>query len=160
VALSLLFVWAGAVLGETFSGKVVRITDGDTITVLRNREPVKVRLLGIDSPERGQPFGQEARRRASRLAFGKMVTVSYSKKDRWGRVLGEVTLPGGKVLNQEMVRSGYAWHYKKYSDDTELARLEDEARSLRLGLWRQVNPVPPWEFRKAKRLTQAPGHRK
>jgi endonuclease YncB( thermonuclease family) len=79
------------------------------------------------------------------------VTVSYSKKDRYGRILGEVQLPSGKVLNEELLRAGYAWHYTQYSKDRKLAALEQEAREAGRGLWRERDPEPPWEFRKAKR---------
>ncbi len=136
---------------DSFTGKVVGVTDGDTISVLRDGEAVKVRLAGIDCPEKKQAYGQRAKQFTADLAFGKAVTVSYSKRDRYGRILGEVALPGGKVLNQELVRAGYAWHYTRYSKDRTLAELEEAARKAERGLWQDPDPVPPWEFRKAKR---------
>jgi len=136
---------------ESFSGKVVGVSDGDTISVMCDGEAVKVRLSGIDCPEKKQAYGERAKQFTSDLAFGKTVTVSYSKKDRYGRVLGVVELPGGRVLNEELLRAGYAWHYTRYSKDRTLAELEEEARKARRGLWRDPDPVPPWEFRKAKR---------
>jgi micrococcal nuclease len=135
---------------ESFSGEVVGITDGDTISVMREGKAVKIRLSGIDCPEKKQAYGDKAKHFASDLAFGKTVTVSYSKKDRYGRILGDVQLPGGKSLNQELLRAGYAWHYTKYSKDRTLAELEEEARQAQRGLWQDRDPIPPWEFRKKR----------
>jgi len=151
LSLALFLLLAARAGAESFSGKVVGVTDGDTISVMRDGEAVKVRLSGIDCPEKKQAYGERAKQFASDLAFGKTVSVSYSKKDRYGRILGEVLLPSGKVLNEELVRAGYAWHYTQYSKDRTLAELEEEARKARRGLWQERDPVAPWEFRKAKR---------
>ena len=133
-------------------GKVVGVADGDTITVLSGRASVKVRLWGIDSPEGGQPYGKVAKRYASDLSYGRLVEVRTKDVDRYGRVVGEVILPGGKSLNREMVRAGFAWWYYDYAKkDLELALLEREARGARRGLWADPNPVPPWAWRRAKR---------
>jgi endonuclease YncB( thermonuclease family) len=151
LCLALFLVLAPRADADSFSGKVVSVTDGDTISVMRDGEAVKVRLSGIDCPEKKQAYGERAKQFTSDLAFGKTVSVSYSSKDRYGRIRGEVLLPGGKVLNQELVRAGYAWHYTQYSKDRTLAALEEEARKARRGLWQERDPVPPWEFRKARR---------
>ena len=132
---------------EPFDARVVGVTDGDTITVLAGTTQVKVRLNGIDCPEKGQPFGARAKRFTSELAFGKPVTVRPFGKDRYGRVLGDVVLPDGRVLNQELVAAGMAWHYTQYSKDETLARLERQARAAGLGVWSEARPVAPWEFR-------------
>ena len=133
-----------------FEAKVVGVSDGDTITVLDGRTRVKVRLNGIDCPEKRQAFGARAKQLTSELAFGKTVTVKPSGKDRYGRVLGEVVLPGGRVLNEELVAAGMAWHYTRYSKDDALARLERQAREARVGVWSEARPVAPWEFRAAR----------
>ena len=129
---------------------MVGVSDGDTITVLAGTAQVKVRLNGIDCPERAQAFGAKARQLTAELAFGKRVTVRPSGHDRYGRVLGEVVLPDGRVLNEELVAAGMAWHYTRYSDDATLARLERRAREARVGVWSERRPVAPWEFRAAR----------
>ena len=115
-----------------FSGEVVGISDGDTITVLRDRTPIRVRLHGIDCPESGQDFGSRAKAFTSGLAFGRVVQVVPRGQDRYGRVVADVVLPDGRSLNEELVRAGLAWRYRKYApDDGALARLEAEARAAK-----------------------------
>jgi len=138
---------AAAAATEEFHGRVVGVTDGDTITVLRNGRAVTVRLAGIDAPERHQAYGQRAKQFAAALAHSRAVTVRVTGRDRYGRILGEVLLPDGRSLNQELVRAGYAWWFRKYSQDARLARLEAEAREGRRGLWADRAPEAPWEFR-------------
>lgn len=135
-------------------GKVVAITDGDTLTVLVGTEQVKVRLDGIDAPERRQAFGTQAREKLGELCFGKTVLVRASGKDRYGRTLGTVVVAGVNA-NLEMVNAGLAWHYKQYSKDAELSRAEADARKARKGLWEDAEPVPPWEFRKRPAVKKA-----
>lgn len=133
---------------KTITGEVVRIADGDTITVLAGRRMVKVRLLGVDCPEKKQPYGQAAKQFTSDLAFGKRVSVAVdAKPDRYGRSLGTVTLPDGHVLNQELVRAGMAWWYQAFSKDATLAALEKEAKAAKRGLWQQEAPEAPWLYR-------------
>lgn len=133
-------------------GKVVSIADGDTLTVLVDRQQVKVRLEGIDSPEAKQAFGARAREALGKLVHDKQVTVKVTGKDRYGRSLGVVLLDGVNV-NQKMVADGYAWHFKRYSKDKTLAELEVKARSAKAGLWADKDPMPPWEWRKTKEAT-------
>lgn len=133
------------------TGKVVSVIDGDTLKVLHDNRTEKIRLSGIDCPEKKQPFGQKAKQFASDLAFNKVVTVVFSKKDRYGRILGEVLLPDNKILNNELVTAGFAWWYRKYSKDKRLELLEAEARKEKRGFWSNPNPTPPWEWRKHKR---------
>lgn len=137
-----------AAVDHDFEGKVVSIVDGDTLTVLVDNEQVRVRLNGIDAPEKRQAFGTQAREKLAELTFGKVVTVHNSGKDRYGRTLGTV-LAGGESVNFAMVEAGLAWHYKQYSKDATLSRAEYDARKAGRGLWGEKNPVPPWEFRKA-----------
>ena len=136
---------------EEFSGRVVGVSDGDTITVLVGLEPKRIRLAGVDAPERGQAFGQRAKQAASRLVFGRTVTVVARGQDRYGRTLGDVRLPDGSSLNDRLVEEGWAWHYTRYSKDQRLAELETAARRSRRGLWGDPHPVPPWDFRTANR---------
>jgi endonuclease YncB( thermonuclease family) len=134
-----------------FVGRVVGVSDGDTIEVMRAGRAVRVRLQGIDCPESHQPYGTRAKQFTSDLVFSKTVAVQIHGTDQYGRILGEVILPDGRSLNRELVRNGYAWWYRRYSDDPVLQRLEEEARRERRGLWRDKNPIPPWEFRRERR---------
>jgi micrococcal nuclease len=119
-----------------FTGRVVGIQDGDTLEVLQEGKAVRVRLHGIDTPERRQAFGTRARQFTADLAFKQQVTVLVRDTDRYGRVVGEMLLPSGRHLNRELVRAGLAWWYRKYApNDTTLARLEAEARQAKRGLW-------------------------
>jgi endonuclease YncB( thermonuclease family) len=129
-----------------FAGTVIGVADGDTITVLRNRAPVKIRLDGIDAPEQGQDFGQRARLFMSGLVFGKTVGVDVRSLDRYGRLVARVDI-GGVDLSTALIKAGMAWHYKQYSRDAALAQAEVTARGQRIGLWQRPNPQPPWEFR-------------
>lgn len=128
----------------------VGIQDGDTITVLtKNKKQYKVRLAHIDCPEKGQPFGKNAKQFTSDFCFGKTVTVLHNgKKDRNGRVIGVVLNEQGENLNKALVQAGLAWHFVKYSDDASYTQLETEARDTRLGLWQEENAVEPWLWRK------------
>ncbi len=138
---SLLFAW---------DGKVVSVTDGDTIKVLKDGKQVKIRLASIDCPEKGQPYGQAAKKFTAGLVAGKIVKVWPTDTDRYGRTIAFVFV-GDVDLNKELLKAGLAWHYKKYSRDPELAKLEFEARSKKVGLWKEPDPVAPWEWRKMKR---------
>ena len=153
LVLVLVFLAGFPAIGDgLLSGKVVGVTDGDTVTVLSGRAQVKVRLWGIDCPEGGQPYGKAAKRHASDLCFGRVVEVRTKNVDQYGRVVGEVLLPGGRSVNREMVRAGFAWWYSDYAKkDLELAALEREAKAARRGLWADPNPVPPWVWRRARR---------
>jgi endonuclease YncB( thermonuclease family) len=135
-----------------FVGKVIGIADGDTLTVLHNGAPEKIRLFGIDAPEKKQPFGDVAKRYASTRAFGKVVGVRVIGLDRYKRSIGVVELPGGTVLNVEMVRVGLAWWYREYAPREKLLEgFERQARAARVGLWRDAAPVEPSKWRHKKR---------
>ncbi|MCS7309384.1 MAG: thermonuclease family protein [Armatimonadetes bacterium] len=138
-----------------FVGRVVGVSDGDTIEVMRAGRAVRVRLEGIDCPESGQAYGTRAKQFTSELVFGKEVAVQVRGTDQYGRILGEVILPDGRSLNRELVRNGYAWWYRRYSNDPVLQQLEEEARRERRGLWRDRNPIPPWEFRRERRRSDS-----
>jgi endonuclease YncB( thermonuclease family) len=134
------------------TGPVVSILDGDTIEVLHNNHPERIRLSGIDCPEKGQAYGNNAKQTASELAFGKQVTIQTHGHDKYKRTLADVLLPDGTNLNQELVKQGWWWWYRKYAPgDTVLEGLEKAAREARIGLWADPQPVPPWEWRKRGR---------
>lgn len=142
----------GVVFAAEYNGRVVGVTDGDTITVLRGGVGERIRLNGIDCPEKGQAFGAAAKQATSQLAFGKHVTVQTHGLDKFGRTIADVILPDGVNLNQELVRKGWCWWYRKYApDNLTLEKLEADARASRAGLWRDLNPIPPWVFRKLRR---------
>lgn len=136
---------------ETLTGKVVRVADGDTLTVLdTSNTQHKVRLNKIDAPEKKQAYGETSKKHLSEYVFGKDVKVEFEKKDRYGRVLGEVYCCTTNV-NLQMVKDGYAWHYKFYDKTPSYAEAEKDAREKKLGLWVDPNPVEPYQFRKMKR---------
>ncbi len=128
-------------------GVVTAVKDGDTIELRADTAKHRIRLYGIDCPEKGQAFGQKAKQFTGELCFGKRVSVVTHGRDRYGRIVGEVILPDGRILNRELVAAGLAWWYRKYSRDPLLERLEAEARRAKRGLWSEAHPTPPWEFR-------------
>ncbi|MBK8491955.1 MAG: thermonuclease family protein [Saprospirales bacterium] len=130
--------------------KVIGIADGDTFTAMQGQEKIRVRLEGIDCPERGQAFGKRAGEALSEMVFGKHVRLEEHGKDRYGRVLAHVWLEDGRCVNEEMLQLGMAWHYKRYNKDPRWADLEEEARQARRGLWADKEPIAPWEWRKNK----------
>lgn len=135
----------------TITGKVVGVSDGDTLTVLTEaKDSVKVRLHGVDAPEAKQAFGNRAKQELSELVFGKAVRVEVEDKDRYGRTVGRVFV-GDIAVNAEMVRRGFAWWYREYAKKSvELATAEAEARNAKRGLWAEPNAVAPWEFRRTE----------
>ncbi len=133
---------------HAWSGKCVSVTDGDTIKVMRQGKAERIRLYGIDCPEKKQPFGTKAKQFASDLVYKKIVEIKPIERDRYGRTIAWVYV-GGKCLNKELLKAGLAWHYKQYSKDRDLAELETEARQKKIGLW--SDPIPPWKFRKLKK---------
>jgi micrococcal nuclease len=133
---------------ENFIGKVVGIKDGDTIEVLYDGKSQTIRLMDIDCPEKKQAFGTRAKQFTSDFCFNEVVRVeSNGKRDRYKRILGTV-LVEDKNLNEELVKAGLAWHYKKYSDKQTFADMENKARENKIGLWQDPNPKAPWDFRK------------
>jgi len=132
-----------------WSGNVVGISDGDTIKVLTGKTVTKIRLYGIDCPEKGQAFGRIAKRFVSEMVFGRQVEIKPMDQDRYGRTVAWVYVDG-KNLNEVLVKVGLAWHYKKYSSDQSLADLEIKARQGRVGLWSDPDPIPPWQYRRSK----------
>lgn len=132
-----------------FSGPVIAIVDGDTLDVLVDSRPVRVRLAQIDAPERAQAFGARSRQALSALAFKQVATVADAGPDRYGRQLGTVFVAGVNV-NAEMVNQGMAWAYRRYVTDRALIDLEGQARAARRGLWVDPAPIEPWLYRRSK----------
>jgi endonuclease YncB( thermonuclease family) len=144
-------ILAGLLLGASASsaeivGRVVAVHDGDTITVFSDGRGVRVRLHGIDAPERGQPFSNASRHALEALVAGRDVRVVERGRDGYGRVLGRV-YAGTTDVNAEQVRSGYAWVFRRFSADAALLALEAEAKAAQRGIWRERKPVPPWTWR-------------
>lgn len=149
--IGLLFLLPSYASAATITGKVIKVLDGDTIDILYNNKPERIRFNGIDAPEKGMPHGQKAKQFVLDLAANKIVSVNVTDTDRYGRSIGDITLADGRNLNREVVKAGYAWWYWKYSSDESLGELEKEARKAHRGLWQDKDPVPPWEWRKQKK---------
>jgi micrococcal nuclease len=132
---------------EQFTGKVVGISDGDTISVLRQGKAVQVHLYGVACPTRGHALGAQARQFTRDVAFQQVVAVLVdSSTSRSQRLIAAVQLPDGRDLSQALVQAGYAWHDSRYAPaDRRLAQLEAEARAAKRGLWAAGNPTPPWQ---------------
>ncbi len=117
-------------------GRVVKIVDGDTYDLLTSENQVlRIRMNGIDAPEKGQPFGQKAKEYLGQLCFKQKIRIQWYSKDRNGRYIADSYLPDGRSLSLEMIRAGYAWHFKKYSSDKVLSDAEIKARQNKAGLW-------------------------
>jgi endonuclease YncB( thermonuclease family) len=137
---------------ESFSARVVGVADGDTITVIRDdvpeRNPIRIRLYGIDTPEKRQRYYAKAKQFTSDAVFGKTIIVEPRGK-HFERIVADVVLPDGRLLNHEIVRAGLAWWFEKYAlGDRDLERLQAEARRARRGIWSEDVGVPPWEWRR------------
>lgn len=139
-------------------GTVVNVTDGDTLTVKREEKSRVVHLKGVDCPELKQAYGREARQLASEWAWNHEVEVKEEEAARDGGVSGIVILPDGRILNQEMVRSGLCWWERRYTKDESLPLLEAEAHAAKRGLWAQREPIPPWDWRRMKVKPRAVEH--
>ena len=139
----LLLVFAPLLL-FALSGKVVSVHDGDTITILTEKEQIKIRLFGIDAPELKQAYGKKSKQFLSNLIAGQIVEVEKNGNDRYGRTIGTVSL-NGEDINAQMVENGYAWAYRRFSK--KYAPQESEAKFEKRGLWSD-DPIPPWEWRK------------
>lgn len=144
---------------ESLHGRVVAIADGDTITMLdASNQQHKIRLQGIDAPEKKQAFGQRSKASLSSMVYGKPVTVEWSKRDRYQRIVG-VVLVDGVDCNLEQVKAGMAWWYRQYSkeqspaDRAKYETAESQAKAGRVGLWSDADPVAPWEFRHGGRTS-------
>jgi len=151
VLLALLLIgFMSSAVSETITGKVVRVADGDTFTLMtaENRQE-RIRLVDIDAPERGQDFSEKSRLYLSELLAGKTVRVEYKNRDMYGRILG-VVYADGKNVNEEMVRQGLAWEYRT-NKNTRIKELQKEAQRKRLNIFSMRNPINPYDYRQGKR---------
>jgi endonuclease YncB( thermonuclease family) len=162
-AAMLLAVFACDALAASLAGRVVGVSDGDTVTVLTaEHRQVKIRLSGIDAPEKKQPFGAHSKETLSRQIFGQPVTVEWFKTDRYGRILGKIEIDGVDA-NLEQVREGSAWVYTQYLrelpiEDRKLyLEAERQAQDAHRGLWRDTDPEPPWQWRRELREHRSHG---
>jgi len=155
-ALSLLLLIPSLAFAQDITGKVVGVTDGDTLTVLdASKKQHKIRLHGIDAPESAQPFGTKAKQRLSELVFSREVRVEVKDTDRYGRTVGVVLSPSARVpgfasgnVNHILVWEGMAWWYRKYAPgDRAFQKLEQGARSRKVGIWSEGRAVAPWDWR-------------
>ena len=165
--LALLLLLPPPAAAAVLVGEVVGVTDGDTIRVLdADKRQHRVRLTGIDTPERRQDWYQRARQALAGLVHRKVVEVRWDKKDRWGRILGKVLIADPACaedcartwdVNLALVRDGHAWWFRRYAHEQTAAdrklyeQAEERARAAKIGLWSLPDPVPPWDFRRKKR---------
>ena len=154
ISLMLVLLFPFGVSADTLNGKVVKITDGDTLVVLdADNTQHKIRLSGIDAPETNQPFGKRSKEALSALVAGQWVEVDWHKHDRYGRIVGKV-IAQGKDVNLAQIRMGMAWWYRKYADEQSrvdqglYAAAEAKARMTGVGLWKDKDPIAPWDWRK------------
>lgn len=147
--MSLLFP---AILFSQTSGKVIKVSDGDTITVLlKGNTQKKLRLAEVDCPESGQAFGKNAKQFTSSQVFGKTVKFKETSTDRYGRSIAKIYYDNDKYLSKEVIRAGMGWWYFSYSKDDSLGKLQEKAQQNKIGLWQDVHAVAPWDYRKMKR---------
>ena len=150
------FIFSCSVIAQTLTGIVVSIADGDTFTLLDStNKPIKIRLHGIDCPERKQAHSKQATDFISERIFRKNVTVIVKDIDRYRRIVGEVFYNGKTNLNIELLANGFAWHYKRYDKSEAYSKAEQSAKEKHLGLWQDKNSVAPWDYRKKKKVADA-----
>ena len=146
----------GLANAEVLVGQVVGVSDGDTITLISaDKSQHKIRLAGIDAPEKAQAFGQASKQSLAEMVFNKKVSVLWTKRDRYHRLIGKVLIDDMDVC-LEQIKRGMAWHYKKYQNEQSLtdrelySSTEIKVKNSKLGLWKDVETIPPWEFRRIK----------
>lgn len=137
------------VFGETLVGKVIKIYDGDTITILVDGNKEKIRFYGIDAPEKKQSYGIESRDFVRHKIMDREVKVKIVNTDKYGRKIGKIYYNNGKYLNLESVKGGYSWWYKYYArNEYDLEGAQKKAKKYKKGLWKEKNPINPYEYRK------------
>ncbi len=148
LALTALLLLTAPAHAKTLHGTVIKVSDGDTLTLLSGKRQYKIRLTQIDAPEKEQAYGQRARRSLSELSFRQEARVETDVQDKYGRTVGTVWV-ADRNINMEQVRRGMAWVYTQYSHSRDMLQIEQEARLARRGLWAENKPIPPWEWRHA-----------
>lgn len=153
-------------VADVLEGKVVGVSDGDTVKILTvEKREEKIRLQGIDAPEKKQAFGAKAKQFLSDQVFGQQVKVEFSKRDRYGRILGKI-VKAGKDVNLATLEAGMAWHYRFFAKDlpegdrAPYLQAEERARVAKLGLWIDKDPTPPWDFRREGKKSHSKKPRK
>ncbi|EAA2824252.1 thermonuclease family protein [Salmonella enterica] len=141
---------SGSLYAAEIRGKVIRVLDGDTIDVLQDKTPVRIRLANIDAPEKKQAYGRWSTNQLKGLVAAHPVTVTYTQTDRYGRIIGRVFTTNGTEASRFMVQSGAAWVYERYNADRALPDLQREAQAQKRGLWADTNPAPPWIWRHSR----------
>ena len=152
ILITILIMFPLLLSAQVLKGRAVGITDGDTFTLLVNgHDHVKIRIDGIDAPEKGQAFGNRAKEYLSGMIWGKELTVTVTKKDRYGRSIGKISTPEIPDVGLEMIKAGLAWQYRDYNKDESYAEAERLACENKKGLWIYKNPIRPQDFRKDHR---------
>ena len=141
------FVFSICASAETLEGQVIKIVDGDTITLQADQEKYRIRLSEIDTPEINQPWGKEAKSALISKIDNAFITVTVSDTDRYGRKVGKIWL-AARDVNREMVREGHAWVYERYLIDQSLRKDQEYAIQHKLGLWQSTGATEPWEWRR------------
>lgn len=151
--LALFLLCCGAARAEQFAGRVIVVIDGDTVLLLRHGHPLKVRLAGIDAPEKSQDYGMASRDALAQMVLHRQTEVETRAIDKYGRTVALLKI--GKLnVNQEMVRRGMAWDYAYFNHDRAYVALQNEARQAKRGLWQQADPVPPWQWRRQQHAAE------
>lgn len=145
----LLFLLPIACFSQEYKGSILSIIDGDTFVFQTEEGNIKVRLFGIDAPEKKQTYGLESKAYLETYRY-KQGKLKRTGTDKYGRTLG-ILFIDNKNINLDLIKNGYAWHYKRYSDDIAFAQAEKEARQKKIGLWKHPDPMAPWNFRKSNR---------
>ncbi|MEO1054176.1 MAG: thermonuclease family protein [Bacteroidota bacterium] len=141
---------------EELTGKVINVIDGNTLELETKADGVyKIKLSEVDCPEITQDFGEESKQYTESLILKKKVTIEIVGKDRKGTRLGKVVFGKGKVLNEELLKTGYAWYYNKSATNEQLTSLQDEAKAGKVGLWQSEDPTPPWIYRRKQTMMTA-----
>lgn len=144
-----------SLIAQTITGKVLYVSDGDTLTMEVNGQKKKVRFYGIDAPEKAQPGGLESKEFVLERLRNKTIEVTVADTDRYNRKIGKIYYDNGKYINEEIVRAGHAWWYQQYARrDMDLKEAEEYAKSNKVGLWVKANPIAPWEWRRGTRETK------
>lgn len=145
----ILMIWSYSCSSQTGVGKIIGIKDGDTVVLLdSNYSQITIRLAEVDCPEKSQAFGKNAKQFTSNAVYLKNVKYKVETIDRYGRIVAQIYYENGKYLSEEIIKNGYGWHYKKYSKSELLAKLENQAKKKRIGLWVDDNAIAPWNWRK------------
>lgn len=138
------------IFAQTVSGKVTHIKDGDSFIMQVNGKSLEIRLDGVDCPEKGQPFSAKSKAFSASLIYNRNVSVKIKGYDKYKRALGIVYISETRILNEELLRVGLAWHFKRFNKMEHLAKMESKARKNRIGLWDDPHPIPPWDYRKLR----------